>query len=249
MINAIPFQSPGSTSAAIAPCSLDEKVDNFFVEVDKVNPSEVDALLAKELNQLSLNELERAYEEIHGVHGGKLIPGGKITAPSAEEERKIREALTQMVVELENITEKAAYDEAVAMKSPMVNDIEFQTKFIYAENFDPPKAAKRLVNYLEFARQHFGVQALHRSVQWADLSPNALEIMNRGEIQNPSFRDQAHRRICILLREVGLSYPLKDRVSAITEVLVSMQHRLMIPIISVCRCKPNSTFTHVWPKT
>ncbi|KAG7338022.1 hypothetical protein IV203_022479 [Nitzschia inconspicua] len=191
----------------------DANIDQVIVDVSHVDPSQVDALLAKELKQLSFSERERAYEEIHGVHdGGKVVKGGKILLPSEEEATRIRQVLQQMQTELESIKKKSAYEEAVTMKSPLVADIDFQTKFVYAENFDAPKAAKRMIDYLEMAKQLFGVQALHRSVQFADLSPNALEILHQGSLQIPQLRDQSHRRIQVLLADCGMSYPLKDRL-------------------------------------
>lgn len=217
--------SPTSTNnispkEAGAPCKAisfgnKTKIDQVLVDVSQVNPSEVDALLAQELNDMSLQERERAYEEIHGVHHDSchMAKDGKLLEHSPEEEAKIRQALAQMQGELDRTPEKAAYEEAVAMKSPLVGDSDFRTKFVYVENFDAPKATKRMISYLELAKQLFGVQALHRMVQWADLSPKALELMNQGELQIPQLRDQSHRRICIVLKELPRSYSVKDRVS------------------------------------
>jgi hypothetical protein len=185
--------------------------DQQNFDVSRVNPREVDALLAQELKQLSVTERQWIMGEVHGVHGGGNFRRRRQSNLS-EEEIKSRLSLGHMQVELKNIPEKTAYEEAIAMKSPMLSDIAFQTKFLYAENFDPFKAAERMVKYLQLAKELFGVRALHRAVQWKDLSPNALEIIKRGELQTPPFRDQAHRRICVLLKDHGTSHPTRDRV-------------------------------------
>jgi hypothetical protein len=208
-------------SSGASPCNNAEGTsidkhhsDEGYFDTFQVNPRQVEALLVQELNQLSARERERIMEEVHGVHVGFISHHGKLKHRSQEEETEIRLALAHMQVELKSIPDKLAYDEAIAMKSPMLNDIAFQTKFVYAENFDPSKAAKRMVKYLELAKELFGVRALHQAVKWKDLSPYAIDIINRGEMQTPPFRDQSRRRICVLLKDDGTPYPTKDRVRA-----------------------------------
>ncbi|KAL3906343.1 MAG: hypothetical protein SGILL_009308, partial [Bacillariaceae sp.] len=164
----------------------------------EVNPSEVDALLAQELNQLSLKDRERTMEEIHGVYdycrnpshdhynnhkddSGRKLPSSPSSA-TADEKERLEEGLRQLQIELDETEcdNKECYELALQQQSPLLSNKKFRIKFLYAEDHDPQKAALRLINYFDVATELYGDAALMRPITWNDLSVQAMQLMRSG---------------------------------------------------------------------
>ena len=67
--------------------------------------------------------------------------------------------------------------------------------FLRADEFDSKKAAKRLVNFMEAKKKHFGEQTLTRSLYLSDLDQDDREALKSGVMQILSVRDRAGRAI------------------------------------------------------
>jgi hypothetical protein len=158
-----------------------------------VDPKAVEALLARELEQMSFEDREQMNEEIHGV---------RTLAPD-EDPEMLEEGLRQLVVELESLPSTPCYDAAMVMSSPYVQDRSFKLKFLRAERFDARKAAVRLEKYLSFHQDHFGTEALKRPIYMADLDKDDLEILRMGNLQLLPSRDRSGRRIMARLGDFG----------------------------------------------
>mmetsp|Transcript_13286 Transcript_13286/g.23902 ORF Transcript_13286/g.23902 Transcript_13286/m.23902 type:complete len:521 (+) Transcript_13286:142-1704(+) len=177
--------------------------DSRVVDLSQVVPSEVDALLAKELNQLTVCERTSAIEEIHGVHN----------LEATVQENRINEALLQLQAEIDKIQFKPAYDEAVRLKSKYVFDRKFRLKFLWAERFNPEMAAIRMMKFLDIiAREAFGSQVLLRPILMEDLTPNARAVLREGSATVLPARDSSGRRVLAILGDIGAKYPPIDRL-------------------------------------
>jgi hypothetical protein len=169
-----------------------------------MNPKDFDALIAHELNSLSICDRERTMEEIHGIHARDVT--------MAEERTDVDDVLRQLQMEIDNIAEKDAYNAAVLMGSRYVFHRTFRLKFVRAEQYDLPRAAVRMINYLDFARELYGPAVLTRPIRWSDLSDNAQSIVVDGSMQVLPERDPAGRRVVHMSGDVGLKCSVREKV-------------------------------------
>ena len=215
-----------SPETVVSTTSSKETVPVVVPSLTEVNPSEVDALLAQELNQLSIKDRERTMEEIHGVYDYCRNPqhdhyngdSKEKEASPTDEEALLEQGLIDLQKELEALESDEStecYERALEQNSPLLHDRKFRIKLLYAEDHNAQKAAIRLVHYFDVAHELYGSAALMRPITWNDLSPNALEIMQSGCIQVAPFRDAAGRRIAVLVKDVGPGYSYIDRVRTI----------------------------------
>lgn len=131
-----------------------------------------ESLMAEELKRLTVKERSGIEEEIHGVNW--LAP--------QESHAMIESKLKRMQQAIERLPEKNSYDQAVntyqerqrrnlsllasTVPAPTcyVMDPELRIRFLRCELWDPMKAAKRFVKYLDMVLEHFGPMALERRV-------------------------------------------------------------------------------------
>ena len=101
-----------------------------------MDPREVDAFLAKEMTQLSVQERDQILHDVHGV------------ADVIEETPEfVEDSLTQLDIGIANIPHKPEYDRAMYLDADYVLDRKFRIMFLRSERFDASKAAARMVKY------------------------------------------------------------------------------------------------------
>ena len=110
---------------------------------DKVAPTlkrktpdtdDLDAVLAKDLAQLSMQQRERVLEDIHGV------------LPVKNEDPKfVHDCLVQVEHEISQMKHKEYYSKALFLAPSRVKDDAFRLMFLRATDFDPIRAAKMIV--------------------------------------------------------------------------------------------------------
>lgn len=164
------------------------------------DPKMAEKALANDLNQMTVEERNTVLDDVHGVR--KL---------SVEESQpsKVLESLEQMNRALEQIEDKTAYSNAVALGSPYVlQNKMFRVQFLRADEFDGVKAAQRFVNYLNFSFELFGAIALMRPIYFDDLTKDEQNVLREGSIQLLTCRDRTGRRI---LTRIGVQKGLDER--------------------------------------
>jgi len=155
-----------------------------------------DELLSKELLRLSVEDRNGIQEEIHGV---------RCLAPE-ETPHLIKTSLCQLAFELDNDecippSQKRAYLKSQQLQRQQqqqtyVNGVEFRLRFLRCELFDAKKAAKKMVEFLNYALEFFGDYALMRPIKISDFTKAELKIMRtEGKFQFLPFRDRSGRRI------------------------------------------------------
>ena len=209
---------------------------------------ETDALLAAELNQLSMVEREQVFHDIHGV-----------AAVTEETLEMITAALLELQQELDIIPPhlKPAYELALHLQQNQKQDQQrrngrkthadagddeddgddradgdeeedesvtnpaFRLQFLRAEKFVAKAAAARLVRYMEEKKTLFGQESLTRKIQiHKDFRQEGdLESLECGYLQLLPGRDRAGRAVMI-----GL---LKLKKFRTVENIVSTHHSLM----------------------
>jgi hypothetical protein len=161
-----------------APTSLPPAIDPA--------PESIDALVAKELNQLSLQDRNRVMEELHGVE-----------SPSSDEqnEEHLEQGLAALATELLLAPLRSAFAEAKHRDADYVTRKEFCVKFLSAESFNAKGAARRMLAFFEYKLELFGREKLTRDIGIRDLldNPNDRIALESGLFQPLVHRDRSGR--------------------------------------------------------
>jgi predicted RNase H-like nuclease (RuvC/YqgF family) len=158
-------------------------------DVDRLS-RDIDNLLSKELQSLSIELRTKVQEEVHGV--ANLCP--------EENPVMIEEALNSMQQHLDEIQDKHLYDQL----SPLsyLHTREWRLKFLRCELYDCKMAAERLVRFTEYMQQEYDMEVLERPLRLSDLETKCgsrgKEVMKgfkSGNTQLLPFRDRSGRRV------------------------------------------------------
>jgi hypothetical protein len=145
------------------------------------------ALIAKSMNQLSLQDREMASEDIHGV-----------SAAVRETPAFIQEAIHKMEDCLQATRHKPAYDMAQTIKADYVHDPKLLIMFLRADRFNAEQAATRFVKFLDWKLNLFGRQKLCQRVDLDDLDVDARFMVESGIDQVLPERDSRGRAITVV---------------------------------------------------
>eukprot|EP00538_Stauroneis_constricta_P002390 CAMPEP_0119556536 /NCGR_PEP_ID=MMETSP1352-20130426/8448_1 /TAXON_ID=265584 /ORGANISM="Stauroneis constricta, Strain CCMP1120" /LENGTH=489 /DNA_ID=CAMNT_0007603505 /DNA_START=32 /DNA_END=1501 /DNA_ORIENTATION=- len=129
-------------------------------------------LLAKEMGELSMQERETVYEDIHGV--------SKEASESAE---LVKSCLEQFEAELVGIRKKHGYDKAIFVNPKYVRDERFRLMFLRADNFNVAKSARRIINHFDEKYKLFGYNRIGKRIRWDDLDEDDRHSVNTGATQ------------------------------------------------------------------
>jgi hypothetical protein len=155
---------------------------------DIPRPEDMDALLAAELNKLSIIERENILQEIHGV--SDIVD---------EEAEFVTRCLAELNTELTLIKNKPAYLQAKAQNPEYVSSLDFRLMFLRAEYFIPKDAAIRLVAFFEIKLELFGAEKLTRTILLSDMDRDDIGCLEAGYSQLLPGRDRAGRALCTIL--------------------------------------------------
>lgn len=163
-----------------------------------------DALLARELNRLSMQEREQVLYEVHGV------------AEAVDEQPDfVNKSLCQLDIELDKIQGKAAYDQALLLDPQYVRNLNFLLKLLRSSRFDAKGAAVRMVRYFQCKLELFGTEKLVKDIQLADLSSEDVACLSSGFLQVLPMRDRAGRAICFFNPSLRGNVTMNSRVRMI----------------------------------
>lgn len=149
-------------------------------------PSETqaDALVAKQMTELTSQEREKVYHDLHGISEDILE-----TVPF------IRGALAEFDWELKTLQNKDAYEMARFMNPKYVEDPKFRLRFLRTDLFDAKKAALRFVRHFQAKLELFGRDKLARDIVQDDLSEEDMDTLYSCFLQVLPTRDQGGRRV------------------------------------------------------
>jgi hypothetical protein len=150
-------------------------------------PAEASAMLAKEMNQLSVEEREKVLEDVHGIP--RVVD---------ESQEFIEASLALLEKELLNISSKAAYDLASSMSKEYTSSKKIRLMFLRAESYDPYNAASRMVRFFDEKCELFGADKLTKEITLDDLDPDDIMTVENGMFQVLPEKDCAGRKvICV----------------------------------------------------
>jgi hypothetical protein len=147
-------------------------------------PADMDTILALEVHNLSLQERNRVYEEVHGV-----------AEPLKEDPEFVAQRLSEFDWHLAAIQNKPAYDFALQQSPQYIIDRNFRLGFLRSTEFDAHKAAQKFVNHFDFKMELFGREKLGQNITLADLDEKDLMYLRKGAIQILPSTDRIGRPI------------------------------------------------------
>lgn len=146
--------------------------------------------------ELTLEERNLAYEEIHGV-APPIVETDDFVVRSLE---ALKTALTTT-----DFANKASYDRAVQKAPEYVHSRKMLLAFLRCDRFDIAAAAKRCVNYYALIEKVFGPDLLGRDIKLSDLDPASIRHLHEStHIQFLKQRDTIAGRMIQLLDPIYL---------------------------------------------
>jgi hypothetical protein len=169
---------------------LEEEAEHG-VPKEELTAEELDALYAKDMFELSMNERDKVLQDVHGV------------ADVIEETPEfIKERQAQLLHELNKLVAKqkhkhkqttAAYEQALQQNANFVQSEKFQLPFLRADRWDPTRAANRVISFLEAKLKLFGPKLLCQTICISDLNREDRKSLESGFFQLLPVRDVAGR--------------------------------------------------------
>ena len=132
--------------------------------MDLPPPDVADSLMARDLNELSLQEREEAADEIHGVvNNSKFVENPQAIAKALELLDKELKRIQQSTPENKSLTggnidePTKAYCEALELDPSYSAQEDFRLMFLRAEGLDKPEnAAARILKFFDIKKKLFG---------------------------------------------------------------------------------------------
>jgi hypothetical protein len=148
---------------------------------------DMEAVAAEEMNQLTGQEREMAYEELHGVSDNSF----------QETPELIETSLVLLEYELKSIPKrkKRAYNRALFLKPSLATNRSFQLLFLRADRFDAPAAAQRMCRFFEEKLNLFGDEKLVKKITLDDLDPDDISGLCNGAGHLLPHKDRSGRLI------------------------------------------------------
>jgi hypothetical protein len=168
---------------------------NHHTKVNNTNnpTRDIDVLLAKELNQLSLHERDQVYQEIHGVSSIFVEQDtGGVESPFVQQ--KLLE-FDKALYELPS-SATIAYRQAHVQNVAHATDPAFRLQFLRAERFTAATAAARMARYFREKIVLFGPDKIGQArITLEDLNEEDIKVLESGYMQWLPARDQSGRPI------------------------------------------------------
>ena len=155
-------------------------------------PEWTDSLLVKTMNQLSMNEKEEAFADLHGV-------SDLATEAPDFVNRKLSD-LDMMISKLNS--KNSAYDMALSMSPSYVTSRKLRLQFLRKFCFRVEPAARRFLDFFEVKLELFGAEKLTKTIEQSDLDEDDMKCLKSGWTQLRPEKDSAGRAIitCVPLR-------------------------------------------------
>lgn len=181
--------APGEEKGDGAVESEDHPPDaDTYYQPHPASSEQLNRLLAMDMNALSLNEREQAYNDVHGT-----------TQPVQENEEFLSQKMKDLDESLAKIKQKAAYKEAETFFPGSVFNPALRLMFLRAKRFNAREAAKGIVSHFDTKRNLFGQQKLGKRITQEDLNKETMECARRGAFQLLPQRDKSGRFVFLVL--------------------------------------------------
>jgi hypothetical protein len=166
-------------------------------------PEATSAMLAKEMNLLSVEEREKVLEDVHGI------------ARAVDEPLDyVKNSLVLLEEELSKIARnKVAFDLAKFQSKEYVSSEKLRLMFLRAESFNAYKAASRMVSFFDEKYKLFGADKLTKDIGLADLDPDDIAALETGFYQVLPEKDCAGRKVFCFFPKLKVVQTTQNMVS------------------------------------
>lgn len=171
--------------------------DSGEEEKDDDQETNVDQILARDMLALSMDERNKALNDLHGIL--ELHP---------ENPQEMDHLLQEMEKELKKIVsaehaipqedqKTLAYVTAERISHDYVHNASFRTMFLRADQYNATNAANRLIEFFEMKKTLFGLQKLCQDIKLQDLMEDESDriCVESGFVQRSPYRDASGRPI------------------------------------------------------
>ncbi len=159
-----------------------------YSDKDSPSPQEVISLIASDMSRLSLQEREKAENDVHGI-GDTIV--------------ETPEILTQCVKEMHHFLEATkrgtAYELAEAMDRSYTSNFHFRAMFVRAERYRACEAAERMIQFFDCKKGLFGPALLVKDILLEHLNKDDKEALESGGLQLCPAKDSAGRPILAIM--------------------------------------------------
>jgi hypothetical protein len=163
---------------------------------------DVDAVLAEDLNNMTMHERERVFYDLHGV------------SDAVEETPELVESrLAELDNDIRNTRSRNAYSIAEAQNVKYVTDPKLRLKFLRASLFDAKRAASQLVTFFEIKQKLFGLEKLTKDIEIEDFEEKDRTALESGVLQILPLRDRSGRVVLCSMPMLSGGQSLISRVS------------------------------------
>ena len=170
-------------------------------------PSELkdaSAMIAADLNHMSVVERESVFFDVHGVSGAV-----------EESSEMLRRSLAELDLKVSKIRNKEAYDIAEAQNPRYVTDQDFRLQFLRSVKFDTSWAAKKMVQFFEMKLELFGDDRLTKDITLDDLDDKSISCLESGLCTTLPLKDRAGRAIVCWTVKLRGKFSIESKVSII----------------------------------
>ena len=150
---------------------------------------DMSSLIALELNNLSIQEREAVYEDLHAVR--------KKDPPMEEMKEKIEELKREM----QNSRTAQIYNKAKFLNPAYVNDPKFLFIFLRTTDYNVKEAAQLLASHFTQKLELFGSNCIGRRITYDDLNDDSREILSSGVYSVFPRKDLAGRLVFLINRK------------------------------------------------
>lgn len=176
------------------------------------DPDAMNSLIASELNQLSNQEREAAFGDLHAI-----------TSVEEESAATIAKLIGEVKSEIAKTREKSAYNKALFLSPHSVNDSDFIRMFLRAEQYNPRLAANRMVAYFQHKLELFGIEKLCKDITLEDLDDDDKASLSTGSVQILPQKDSAGRTVIFSAQRLKNFKTVTNQVSNQIYVLLLSQ--------------------------
>jgi hypothetical protein len=190
-------------------CDDEQKNSGLFAQQTISMDAKLQQRPLLKLNQLSNKERSLGLEELHGVADMEEEEPSRISSLLDDLDQSLNQ------IQLSNNPNPSAYKQAISVNPPYVE--RYRLLCLRAEDYNPQKAAAKLVRFFQLKLDLFGNEKLTEDIRYQDLSDEDVKHLKTGFLQQLSQRDRAGRVVFMVIGLLNLGVPIKTMVSAIVE--------------------------------
>ncbi|CAJ1956507.1 unnamed protein product [Cylindrotheca closterium] len=165
---------------------------------------EVDKFLAESMKKLSLEEKEKALEEVRGI----LPRKDHIDEDSAFMDAIMKRLETHLLL----IKRGSSYERAEQMNKAYVSNRPFRILFLRSNQYDPKPSAEHMIRYFEIKEELFGTHKLVQEILIEDLDPSDINCLESGAGQLLPHPDRANRRVFLMMPGLRRLCPVEHQL-------------------------------------